>query len=619
MGHGYHHHSHEKKPLQWFASPLAEDHHKKEHQSPPITRENTQAVLDSGTRSDDVDDGPPLQARADDTKLHDMPEFQRHAEATTQELFFDLFFVANLTTFTSLKEINDSASLTAYIGFFALLWMTWYSNSLFDVRFTADCIFERCAKALHYGVMVGFAVVGPAWEPGKATSSLQKYQVLSFILMVSRLVLASQYAVTLFFLRKHRRTILPMSLVIGSTLGAALIYGSLTASLPKETCNVELGVCKKFTTHVHIAWYTISALEIIFTVGISCVWRVISFKGTHLVQRMSLLTLIILGEGIIVICKAISKIVKNGSQFDDALTGQIAASVLIIYLLYMLYFDRMHEEHFGTIKQQVWASLHFFLHITLVLVLQGVSYLIMCVVALIRMDNVDGKFREIEALSVNGAYANGTLFADALRQKIDTYLWNTIPKGVDASKALETWNSSLIVLAQSFDNLQKDKANLTAVDMITTSLNNAESMAIQTMFDSLSISVPKTAKTTTENVLNKVFDKASLLKKYETRFELVFDYVFLSAGLAIVFIAIIAFISLPDKKRHLRQYMRLLFSVILGLAIYLICLVNTNKPSQKHYMESNWMLPTICIIFAVCVLVSHARPWWHSHYRWHGA
>jgi hypothetical protein len=196
----------------------------------------------------------------------------------------------------------------------------------------------------------------------------------------------------------------------------------------------------------------------------------------------------------------------------------------------MLYFDRMHEVHFGTIKQQVWASLHFFLHITLVLVLQGVSYLIMWVVALIRMDNVDGKFREIEALSVNGAYANGTLFAYALRQKIDTYLWSTIPKGVDASKALETWNSSLNVLAQSFDNLQKNKANLTAVDMITTSLNNAESMAIQTMFDSLSISVPKTAKTTTEKVLNKVFDKASLLKKYETRFELVFDYVFLSVS-----------------------------------------------------------------------------------------
>jgi hypothetical protein len=190
----------------------------------------------------------------------------------------------------------------------------------------------------------------------------------------------------------------------------------------------------------------------------------------------------------------------------------------------------MHEEHFGTIKQQIWASLHFFLHIMPVLVLQGVSYLIMWVVALIRMDRTDEKFREIEALSVTGAYTNGTLFADALRRKIDTYLWNTIPKGVDASKALETWNSSLIVLAQNFDNLQKDKANLTAVKMITTSLNNAESMAIQGMFDSLAISVPKAAKSTPEKVPNKAFDKTALLQKYETRFELVFDYVFLSVS-----------------------------------------------------------------------------------------
>jgi hypothetical protein len=204
----------------------------------------------------------------------------------------------------------------------------------------------------------------------------------------------------------------------------------------------------------------------------------------------------------------------------------------------MLYFDRMHEEHFGTIRQQIWASLHFFLHIMLVLVLQGVSYLIMWVVALMKMDRLDGMFREIEGFSVNGAYGNGTIFAHALRKKIDIYLWNTIPKGVDASKALDTWNSSLVTLAQSFDNVLKDKTNLTAVNMITTSLNNAESMAIQTMFDSLAISVPKTAKTTADKVENKAFDKASLLEKYEARFELVFDYVFLSVSLTRLYIPV---------------------------------------------------------------------------------
>ena len=86
------------------------------------------------------------------------------------------------------------------------------------------------------------------------------------------------------------------------------------------------------------------------------------------------------------------------------------------------------------------------------------------------------------------------------------------------------------MLAQSFDNLQKDKANLTAVDMISTSLNNAESMAIQTMFDSLSISIPKTAKSTPGKAENKSFDKVALLQEYKIRFELVFDYVFLAVS-----------------------------------------------------------------------------------------
>lgn len=65
-------------------------------------------------------------------------------------------------------------------------------------------------------------------------------------------------------------------------------------------------------------------------IGISSNWRSISFKGTHIMQRMSLLSLIILGEGIIVITKAISKVVKNSYKFDTTLIGEIMASVLII-------------------------------------------------------------------------------------------------------------------------------------------------------------------------------------------------------------------------------------------------------------------------------------------------
>lgn len=43
-------------------------------------------------------------------------------EALPSELFYDLFFVANLNVFTSAHEISTAQSLSSYIGFFALLW-----------------------------------------------------------------------------------------------------------------------------------------------------------------------------------------------------------------------------------------------------------------------------------------------------------------------------------------------------------------------------------------------------------------------------------------------------------------------------------------------------------------
>lgn len=40
-------------------------------------------------------------------KTENTPHLHRHADATPIELFFDLFFVANLSTFTATHEINN--------------------------------------------------------------------------------------------------------------------------------------------------------------------------------------------------------------------------------------------------------------------------------------------------------------------------------------------------------------------------------------------------------------------------------------------------------------------------------------------------------------------------------
>lgn len=321
MGHEAHHHHEEKQNLSLFSSPLV--HHSPAHSSSTHTTD-----IESPHQYKHPNDASASTPEFEnmDCSLHDHPSFHRHAEATTAELFYDLFFVANLTTFTSMLEINDHNSLTAYIGFFSLLWLTWYQVSLYDVRFSADSVFERVAKAIHFGVMVGFAVIGPQWKPGQEIGDYKIYKAFGLMLMVSRLTLFSQYGVTLVYTKKYRKTVIPLGLVMASTLIAAILYGALTPAFPKTVfADDGSGDLVARKSNVYIAWYVIAISETILTVTVSCVWRIISFKGTHMVQRMSLLTLIILGEGIIVICKSISKIVKNEYLWSVAVVGQIIA------------------------------------------------------------------------------------------------------------------------------------------------------------------------------------------------------------------------------------------------------------------------------------------------------
>ena len=58
-------------------------------------------------------------------------------------------------------------------------------------------------------------------------------------------------------------------------------------------------------------------------------WQIVSFEHTHLVERMKLLTLIVLGEGIIVMLKAINAIVK-GVDWTRGLAGIVIAALSII-------------------------------------------------------------------------------------------------------------------------------------------------------------------------------------------------------------------------------------------------------------------------------------------------
>jgi low temperature requirement protein LtrA len=82
-------------------------------------------------------------------------------------------------------------------------------------------------------------------------------------------------------------------------------------------------------TAILIAVYAVLTVEFFGTLAISMTWRKLSFKATHIGERLGLLGLIIIGEGVIGTSKTIVRTMgKNGPTLDAS--AQIYCTILIL-------------------------------------------------------------------------------------------------------------------------------------------------------------------------------------------------------------------------------------------------------------------------------------------------
>ena len=166
--------------------------------------------------------------------------------------------------------------------------------------------------------MVAFAVIGTQFDTSDTAKYAVTFQQFSCIMMVSKLILLMQYGYILFWVRSHSKIITPLLIhMVAYAVGAIVCLGLIFA-FDKE---------KK--TNGYLAWYGIAVAEALAVFISSSQWRSVSFKRTNLNERVGLLTLIILGEGVIVLTKSMNYVTK-AENYSPAIAGQIISSTLII-------------------------------------------------------------------------------------------------------------------------------------------------------------------------------------------------------------------------------------------------------------------------------------------------
>lgn len=137
--------------------------------------------------------------------------------------------------------------------------------------------------------------------------------LIAVILAVSRFVLALEYGTVLWHVRKYKAARLPLYLQIGLNIAASLIY---------------LGATFRFQdgdSHVFTIWYIVSVGEVAVTCLLSNFWETLSLTNTHLMRRLALLTVMILGDGIIIVAQNVSKIVEGPDAWSKSCCIQPSA------------------------------------------------------------------------------------------------------------------------------------------------------------------------------------------------------------------------------------------------------------------------------------------------------
>lgn len=145
------------------------------------------------------------------------------------------------------------------------------------------------------------------------------FQVLSVTLFISRFLFVIQYSVVLIWVARKRQHELYLPLCLN--IFTYIITGGVFA-VTATAFSAKPGAA------LYSVGYFILCFEAFGTMTISCIWRSLGFHKTHLIERMGLLTLIVIGEGAIGVTKTISKLLGKGP--DLQLSGLIFCIILIV-------------------------------------------------------------------------------------------------------------------------------------------------------------------------------------------------------------------------------------------------------------------------------------------------
>lgn len=285
---------------------------------------------------------PPQGRQSGD--MHNTKYIEPNRHATWLELFFDLIFVVTIGDVTHILSHTHEGHLDPFqfwkfVLIFIPLWWIWASHTMYANRFDADDRKHRLAT-----LFIMFLLI--------ILSGLIDQRFLASFDVIVVCYAGSKYVVAMmYFVSKYRHK---ESVGLTTTVGWVIVAGatiSLASILfPAPTC--------------YVVFYLGILFDLVaFILFLQRHLAVIPVHTEHLIERVGLLTIIVLGESVISVSAGLANISWTVERLLTAATGFV-----MIASIWWVYFDSFHlltEQKLTTGHSVLYSHLFVFIGLSI--------------------------------------------------------------------------------------------------------------------------------------------------------------------------------------------------------------------------------------------------------------
>lgn len=278
-------------------------------------------------------------------KLFKPPTFstgQSERKATWTELFFDLAFVVGVASLGHV--LIDNLTMHGFVQFlllFVALWISWIGHTFYNDRFDTD---DSIHRLLAYVQMIGVLLFSISLHDVFG----ETFYAVAIAYCIIRLALIISYVRVFYYIPQARP--LALRYVLGFLV--ALSFWILGIYIPSE-------------------WGRVLFVLIALLIDITTPFTARKFQAqlplsiSHLPERFGLFTILILGESIVSVARAVEEAEENVLNT----IGAIALGIGIVCILWLLYFNRHEGKVLAKVRlaSQIWVYIHLPLTIALIL------------------------------------------------------------------------------------------------------------------------------------------------------------------------------------------------------------------------------------------------------------